>query len=227
MIYIFYTDKFETDNLVLADKYSDSGYLVQSQLITGSEDLLYYWQGIGLHNNYFNDGSKPYGDKYYYNPLAVIIIADGAIGAFSTTIGAFYTTDIIPPDSSEHNYAISNLSGKNVKNLWLAICHSAEFQSGQTVSVATEFIRSNRIDNTYAYDGTLVTVELNGVFTFYTVDDKSIERLGLVRYLDDTVYSDVYDDDVHDLPGTISFSGFWFIMFNSNSFDPIEDYVIG
>ena len=63
-------------------------------------------------------------------------------------------------------------------------------------------------------------------FIFYTLRDPSVSRKGLVMFTDDTTFSDVYWFDVKDAPDSLSVGGFFFLMFNSSSYDPIEDFVI-
>ncbi len=220
------------------------------------EDLYETEYGIEVSDNDFNSGSEferewgriglniysrewyenPDPDRYYYNPLAVIVNTHGQTGGGGFLAGNGEWFFSASPSGFSNISPMSELTDRRMEYLWLLVCDSA---SGNTLnetyctSIAEVFADNNSIERcVYAYDGVSVSYWTNefgdDLFVYYVnpnITDDDEER-GLVSISSNSSsFSDVYIGDVMN-------DNRLQVLYNDHQrtgvfFDPIVDFVLG
>ena len=216
MIYIIYLQvpdnekaQFEDEALTMADYYSNEFDIsVTTDAFSNGAGLREAWRGIGMSDTYSANNVT----KYYYNPLAVILITHGDKGALICGGGINLSSSGVE----------NEFSNRRIENLWLLVCYSdCSGQGGD--SVAQGFINGNMIGTCYCYDGvSAVPAYENGYgdFVCSTIPGNQID--GCVRYTHSgSVREDVYNNDLLTNSETRA-------LYNSGGrhFDPIYDFVL-
>ena len=237
IIYILYL----SENYDIADRLEDLyeteyGIEVIDNEFNSRSEFIREWRRIGINIYSREWRENPDPDRYYYNPLAVIVNTHGFPGGFSfgnNKLGVAISSDTPLSEGFLH---INELPDRRMDYLWLLVCNSACDRSESGVyfsSIAEEFANNNSIEGcVYAYDGVSVsywTCE-NGddLFVYYTKPDitDDDEERGLVSISSNSSsFSDAYIGDVMD-------SDRRQVLYDDQGttgvfFDPIVDFVLG
>ena len=214
--------------------------------------FVYYWNGIGLSREYFaseyqallESQRKPYGERYYYNPLATVIISHGTSGSLqvsSNVLEKAYVDEVFQAGLYTEGdvgnvpiYDFNELKIVRIKNLFLLCCECASktyYGAKINTNVAQFFMNKFDIETLYAYDGKgdfFKDESSQYGFYLYTLTDLPLRddtgnyvgEKGILKFCypgDDG--TDVYDNDVlcsHSSQDD----------FIPNIYDPIFDFVL-
>ena len=158
-IYIFTNQDFFYDAQLSKVLYESLGYNVCLYKFTDADSFETGWNGIGLSFDYYFLGTKPYGDKYYYNAKYVTINTHGS--QVSLTLGTndelsdrLYI-DAYRLGDNPTDYRIlrlSRLPNKHIESLNLYAC-SCGARYNNFKSLAECFLESrNNIEQVIAAD---------------------------------------------------------------------------
>ncbi len=140
----------------------------------------YAWNGIGLQDEYYINGNKPYGEKYYYNPKYVVIVTHGnAVGFclgdidWGDSCERMFCTDYYREISAPSNaLSPSDLSDKKIESLNLYSCSAgADYSGGDNIAV--DFL--NRISGIHQVIAGDATVWFYGINQYFFKDYNSTE----------------------------------------------------
>ena len=188
-VYIFALTEFKGDIQLVKSRYEK---VYSGEIITGvfsnHNQFIHYWNGIGFSKEYYikNDSQQsvnhyPYGETYYFNPLAVVIDTHGE--PFGIKVGdndEWMCTDegkelifgdkVVFDENKTSLYRFGELEDKTIRNLYLLACNTAsdyvvntDSKSGLQLigvtNVCCNFLNTfQEIEVVYGHDGIAKTL---------------------------------------------------------------------
>lgn len=233
IIYVFANPDLEYTAANKANMYRNAGNRVIFKVFDGSTSFKNVWNGIGLYDEYYADGSKPYGDRYYYNVKCVVISTHGMPYGFylgskdDPNACMMCLEDFARIDSQK--LTVREISQKKIESLNLYCCWcGAGYSNGG--NLAEEFVELHRgIQQVIAADVVLWDVSDNRMFfksyhnvaTSYCSDEEYeilLEEVQSPYYLGDFCKCDEV--------GCLAYQdSFGFLRFTYGA--PAEDYYAG
>ncbi len=140
MIYFFANPDFYYLGANRANMYREVGFQVTFKEFSDVESFEFVWEGIGLHDTYYVNGNKPYGDRYYYNPHYVVIDSHGCPSGFCLSSrdndNCSYLRCASYRSTTGNILKPSLLMDKKIESLNLYICSGgAEYSEGDNIAV--------------------------------------------------------------------------------------------
>ena len=168
MIYVFANPDFRYLAANRANMYRQEGLSVRFREFNGNESFINDWDGIGLYDEYYLNGDKPYDDRYYYNAKSVVIVSHGAPYGFC--LGSIENSGrdlLVCSAYDEFSTSVirtGDLVDKKIESLNLYACScGGEYTEGDNIAV--DFLEKREgIQQVVAADTTLWVYGDNRMF---------------------------------------------------------------
>lgn len=213
-------DHLDSANLRIM-RYREAGLEVIALKFQDANSFENAWEGIGLYEEFYINGEKLYGDKYYYNAQNVVICTHGAPYGFSLGEGnaslnspyMMYVSKYIATDSSLPS--IDDLTDKRIESLNLYAC-SCGRSINDGYNVAEEFLNSVMgINQVIAPDVDLYRFDAVNTFQGYLSSE--------IDYCTDAEYEDYCNSVVDSNSNGLYFYNYYEVYENPCGFIVFSD----